>query len=356
MSNSKDDTCESSTRNGSQSLSSVQLKSSMLRPSLFGASLKPAENAHSSIVDEPKVNPFLKDSAEDEGDEEGSAKNPEDSKAVQKEDPLSLLKKNGLPKSNLFTTVKSSIAESSGFVFGQNVHERVVGENVQSTSKSEENKESSEAGDAESTSNTSTSSLFSNVIQNSKNQAVNQKESESKSLTEIAREYEESRAQKRKYEEVETFTGEEDEVNVLDVSCKLFAFVNRNWEERGRGSLRLNDSKNEKNSSRVVFRTSGNLRLLVNTKVWSGMVAERPSPKSLRLTAMDNTGQVKVFLAMSRPDDIAALYNALDQRINAQKQLDEKKIDAEASNSKSSVSSGETSDEPSPKKPAVDLN
>lgn len=45
-------------------------------------------------------------------------------------------------------------------------------------------------------------------------------------------------------------------------------FVNSNWEERGRGSLRLNDVKNEKDKlSRVVFRTSGNLRLLLNTKV-----------------------------------------------------------------------------------------
>lgn len=45
-------------------------------------------------------------------------------------------------------------------------------------------------------------------------------------------------------------------------------FVNSNWEERGRGSLRLNDICNDEDQcSRVVFRTSGNLRLLINTKV-----------------------------------------------------------------------------------------
>lgn len=43
--------------------------------------------------------------------------------------------------------------------------------------------------------------------------------------------------------------------------------MNSNWEERGRGSLRLNDSKKEQECSRLVFRTSGNLRLLLNTKV-----------------------------------------------------------------------------------------
>ena len=86
------------------------------------------------------------------------------------------------------------------------------------------------------------------------------------SLEEAARRYEESRgALKRKYEEVETITGEEDERNVVEINCKLFAFAKSNWEERGHGTLRLNDKDN--NESRVVFRQSGNLRVLINTKV-----------------------------------------------------------------------------------------
>jgi hypothetical protein len=40
----------------------------------------------------------------------------------------------------------------------------------------------------------------------------------SKSLSEAAREYEEARAVKRKYEEVTIVTGEEDEANVLQVN------------------------------------------------------------------------------------------------------------------------------------------
>jgi len=162
--------------------------------------------------------------------------------------------------------------------------------------------------------------LFSSVIQQAAQSTDNNKEtSEAKSLNDVAREYEESRAQKRKYEEVETFTGEENELNIADVSCKLFAFVNSNWEERGRGSLRLNDAKDEHDCSRVVFRTSGNLRLLLNTKVWAAMVAERASQKSLRLTAMDNTGTVKIFLAMGRPADIAQVHKALSERIAKRK-------------------------------------
>lgn len=43
-----------------------------------------------------------------------------------------------------------------------------------------------------------------------------------KSLSEAAREYEESRAIKKKYEEVAVKTGEEEEINVLQVVCTFF--------------------------------------------------------------------------------------------------------------------------------------
>lgn len=45
------------------------------------------------------------------------------------------------------------------------------------------------------------------------------------------------------------------------------------------------------------------------------MVAEQPSQKSMRLTAMDNTGKIKIFLVMARPRDISELYQTLTKRI-----------------------------------------
>lgn len=47
----------------------------------------------------------------------------------------------------------------------------------------------------------------------------------------------------------------------------------------------------------VVMRVQGSLRVVLNTKVWSGMSVERQSEKSVRLTAFDPQG-VKVFLVM----------------------------------------------------------
>jgi len=126
-----------------------------------------------------------------------------------------------------------------------------------------------------------------------------------KSLSEAAREYEEARAVKRKYEEVVVVTGEEDEVNILQVrkregrtagksgrfpslilkgglpasicapcsqiNCKLFAYdkSKSSWVERGRGNLRLNDKDigNGRRQSRVIMRATGSLRVVLNTKV-----------------------------------------------------------------------------------------
>lgn len=49
------------------------------------------------------------------------------------------------------------------------------------------------------------------------------------------------------------------------------------------------------------------------------MVVERPSQKSLRLTAMDNTGKIKIFLVMARPVEINQLHSALVERIDKRK-------------------------------------
>ena len=65
-----------------------------------------------------------------------------------------------------------------------------------------------------------------------------------KTLNENAAEYFEAHLAppKRKYDEVEVITGEENEHNVLHMSAKLYIFdKSKSWLEKGRGELRLND-------------------------------------------------------------------------------------------------------------------
>lgn len=208
----------------------------MLRPSAFSAQLfsakptaeeavEPSVNTTTAPSDGPAVDAVEKSSsgslepAEGHTDKEDeSAKEPpttaEKDKPVEVADPLALLtKSNGLAKSNPFTAVQvTPLASSSGFVFGQNTKDRVTG-------NSEEEAPASNNGDL-SFSTTAVPKAGSGGEGEDPTEAEKEKgDGNGKSLSDVAREYEENKnARKRKFEEVETFTGEEDEINVLDVS------------------------------------------------------------------------------------------------------------------------------------------
>ena len=106
--------------------------------------------------------------------------------------------------------------------------------------------------------------------------------STSKTLHEAAAEYTESHSNKRKYEVVDVVTGEEEESNVLQANVKLYIFESekKNWVERGRGTLRLNDDPSSTPGhlrSRLVMRTVGTLRIVLNTKLFPNMKCEKVS-------------------------------------------------------------------------------
>ncbi|KAJ8677715.1 hypothetical protein QAD02_013502, partial [Eretmocerus hayati] len=103
------------------------------------------------------------------------------------------------------------------FIFGQNLKERVT---VSVDSDSIASLEGEETGSEPAGHNESSELLFSNAtvvpIRSSKPIL---------SLSQAAQELEEAtRANKRKYSEVTLITGEEDEINMLQMNCKLFAF------------------------------------------------------------------------------------------------------------------------------------
>ncbi|CAB3243821.1 unnamed protein product [Arctia plantaginis] len=211
---------------------------------------------------------------------------------------------------------QSAPSSSAGFVFGQNLSERV------------ELKESANNGEASSTedtmSNKSTELLFSSAAASVKE---NQEETNSSDVTSsndglaaAAAEYERSHARPPPPTTNITITGEEGEINVLQISCRLFAWEAGSWRERGRGVLRLNDAETgREGGARLVARVSGSLRVVLNTKLWPDMVVERAGTKSLRITAADALQQVKLFLIMGSPGDIAQLHRALMSRISVSK-------------------------------------
>ncbi|XP_063279394.1 ran-binding protein 3-like isoform X2 [Prinia subflava] len=135
-------------------------------------------------------------------------------------------------------------------------------------------------------------------------------------------------------DKVEVITGEEAEHNVLQINCKLFVFnkLSLTWTERGRGSLRLNDTSSNKHGmlkSRLIMRNQGSLRLILNTQLWEQMVIERANRKSLCFTATDQKDHsVQVFLAQASSKDTEHLYAAIHHRLVALRSFAEQESDA----------------------------
>ncbi|NXL84318.1 RANB3 protein, partial [Alectura lathami] len=206
--------------------------------------------------------------------------------------------------SSIENSTNSADASSNKFVFGQNMSERVLSPPKSNEGSSESNKE-----------NAATES----GSESSSQEATPEKES----LAESAAAYTKATARKCLLAKVEVITGEEAESNVLQIQCKLFVFDknSQSWVERGRGLLRLNDMASTDDGtlqSRLVMRTQGSLRLILNTKLWAQMQIDKASEKSIRITAMDTEDQgVKVFLISASSKDTGQLYAALHHRILA---------------------------------------
>ncbi|KAL1497268.1 hypothetical protein ABEB36_008261 [Hypothenemus hampei] len=279
---------------------------SILKPSLL--SVNSSTPTNSPILRRSSFNPFSNATNDSKKD------NNEQTKQTNGEVKfVPLLKNDSKPSAETTSTSNNGSKNSSTtFVFGQNLQERVVGD-----AKTPEALPST-SSISNGSSNSSSDMLFSSAIK-TETKLDTVKEKETKSLTDYAREYEESRAVKRKYDEVEIKTGEEEETNVLTLTCKLFTFdkISSNWQERGRGNLRLNDFKTDDHQfgSRLVVRASGSFRVILNTKIWAEMTIDKASEKSIRLTAQDSNGDIKVFLIMSSIEDSKQLYSHLQTRL-----------------------------------------
>ncbi|XP_032686121.1 ran-binding protein 3 isoform X2 [Odontomachus brunneus] len=307
--------------NESSNIVTSKSKSSILRPSQLSSVTNSSLANDKNVLQPSKFNnPFTKvtdNSIEEEDTSATQSNKGELSKDIKDEEkPAEEAKPKFLPldistkenENNVNSTMAPS-ASTPSFVFGQNLKERVtVSTDTESSDNSEKEEAKSETKE-ETNENGSSELLFSNAAA-----VCRATVRPGLTLSQAAQALEEAnRANKRKYNQVTLLTGEEGETNVLQINCKLFAFdkTTCSWLERGRGTLRLNDLEEE---SRLVGRTAGTQRVILNTKVWPGMTAERAGPKSLRLTAME-MGDVRIVIVQAAPKEIDQLHILLLQRL-----------------------------------------
>ena len=196
--------------------------------------------------------------------------------------------------------ITTTTGQSTGFVFGQNLQDRVTNFVVEkpklSTFTSAE-PSTSQTDNATASSSSSSTTTISNSNDNLAGASA-------AALTP-------SVPEKRKFENI---TGEEEETNVMHIYCKLFHWDSNQsaWKERGKGNLRLNDKYDEeRSSSRLIMRTAGSFKLILNCLIISGMKFELTNDsKCLRFSNVDG-----IYLVKGKQMDIEQIYSLIEQRL-----------------------------------------
>lgn len=132
----------------------------------------------------------------------------------------------------------------------------------------------------------------------------------------------------QQYKQVElaikdTKTGEEDEESQFSTTTKIFelnlAKISEGWKERGVGPLHLNQSKTDRSQLRLVMRSQGLLRVVLNMKITpstvllKGLEASLSPGKFLRLNSVSEGRPVQYLLKFGSENTRNELYDTVER-------------------------------------------
>uniref|UniRef100_A0A7N0TS84 RanBD1 domain-containing protein n=1 Tax=Kalanchoe fedtschenkoi TaxID=63787 RepID=A0A7N0TS84_KALFE len=98
-------------------------------------------------------------------------------------------------------------------------------------------------------------------------------------------------------QEVPTETGEENETAVFTANSALFEYIDGGWKERGRGEVKVNVSTLEGPKARLVMRTKGNYRLILNASLYPEMKLTYMDKKGITFACINSNGEGKGSLS-----------------------------------------------------------
>jgi len=112
-------------------------------------------------------------------------------------------------------------------------------------------------------------------------------------------------------------TGEEDETHAFQSKAKLFILdtAANKWNERGLGQLRLNVSKDNKSSARLLMRVEASLRLILNVSLFASMKVEKNGDKAVKFTgpALDKENEICIYcIRLASADLVDQLMTAIE--------------------------------------------
>ncbi|MCO5573470.1 hypothetical protein L7F22_027241 [Adiantum nelumboides] len=113
-------------------------------------------------------------------------------------------------------------------------------------------------------------------------------------------------------------TGEEDEFAVASVRAKLFTMAeDQSWKERGTGTVRCNVPKVEggMGGARLVMRSEGVLRLILNIKLFKGIKVNLEQDKFLRIVAFEDGKPAHFALRIGNATAASQFYYTIRDHI-----------------------------------------
>jgi Ran-binding protein 3 len=108
-------------------------------------------------------------------------------------------------------------------------------------------------------------------------------------------------------------TGEEGEETIFSCKAKLLYNDGKEWKERGMGTFKVNVSEDsydnhseeaQKRTARLIMRTEGVFRVILNTPVFKGMKVgnlsgKKPEGKTVYFTVIENGKPVSLVLKVT---------------------------------------------------------
>lgn len=98
-------------------------------------------------------------------------------------------------------------------------------------------------------------------------------------------------------QKVHVETGEENEKSVFTADSVLFEFAEGCWKERGKGELKVNVSINRTGKARLLMRTRGNYRLILNACLYSDMKLANMDKRGITFACMNSASEGKDTLS-----------------------------------------------------------
>ncbi|CAN1238609.1 Nuclear pore complex protein NUP50A [Linum grandiflorum] len=97
--------------------------------------------------------------------------------------------------------------------------------------------------------------------------------------------------------EVPVETGEENERAVFSADSVLFEFLDGSWKERGKGEVKVNVPTGGTEKARLLMRSKGNLRLILNANLYSDIKLTNMDKRGITFACINSVGEGKEALS-----------------------------------------------------------